>query len=131
MSKMNSKVRFPDGREVDIQEVIAFLYGLSRSDVEVLHVMMCKGRKMSTEDLAEELKVTKASISKSINNLLYKGLIGREKVNDEEKRKGRPAYLYWVDRESLYEKVTDDMEKLTEAVKNQFKAHVQLAVVPS
>jgi hypothetical protein len=36
-----------------------------------------------------------------------------------------------VDRESLYEKVTDDMEKLTEAVKNQFKAHVQLAVVPS
>lgn len=131
MNKTNNKIRFPDGREVDVQEVIAFLYGLSRSDVEILHVMMSKGAKMSTEDLAEELKVTKASISKSINNLLYKGLIGREKVTDSEKRKGRPAYLYWVDRESLYGKITEDMEKLTEEVKNSFRSHVQLVVVPS
>ncbi|MEM4768486.1 MAG: TrmB family transcriptional regulator, partial [Saccharolobus sp.] len=32
---MAEKVRFPDGREVDIHEFISFMYGLSKSDVEV------------------------------------------------------------------------------------------------
>lgn len=131
MNKMTNKIRFPDGREVDIQDVIGFLYGLSRSDVEVLHVLTCKGEKMSTEDLAEALKVTKASISKSINNLLYKGLINREKVTEDEKRKGRPAYVYWVNKEELYERVIADMISLANTMKNDFKAHVQLAVVPA
>ncbi|AWS00721.1 MarR family transcriptional regulator [Metallosphaera hakonensis] len=128
---MTNKIRFPDGREVDIQDVIAFLYGLSRSDVEVLHTLTCKGSKMSTEELAEALKVTKASISKSINNLLYKGLINREKVTEDEKRKGRPAYMYWVNRDDLYDRVIADMEKLAETMKNDFKNHVQLAVIPA
>ncbi|QKQ99545.1 MarR family transcriptional regulator [Metallosphaera tengchongensis] len=131
MNKTVNKIRFPDGREVDVQDVIAFLYGLSRSDVEVLHLLMCKGEKMSTDDLANSLKVTKASISKSINNLLYKGLINREKVTDDEKRKGRPAYLYWVVKEELYERVTQDMEKLAQLMKSEFKTHVALAVAVS
>lgn len=129
MNKTINRIRFPDGREVDVQEVISFLYGLSRSDVEVLHTIMCKGGKISTEDLAETLNVTKASISKSINNLLYKGLINREKVADDEKRKGRPAYVYWVNKEELYERVVADVEKLYQTMKNDFKTHVQLAVI--
>ncbi|MEM3277175.1 MAG: TrmB family transcriptional regulator, partial [Metallosphaera sp.] len=40
MNKTINRIRFPDGREVDVQEVISFLYGLSRSDVEVLHTIM-------------------------------------------------------------------------------------------
>lgn len=120
---MIEKVRFPDGREVDIHEVLAFLYGLSKSDVEVLHVIMSKKGKVTTDELASTLKVTKASISKSINNLLYKGLIYREKA-EEEKKKGRPGYAYWVDSEALYKKIAEDLQKLVNNVKEGLKSHL-------
>lgn len=124
---MSERIKFPDGREVDIHEVLAFLYGLSKSDVEVLHVIMSKKGKISTEELAETLKVTKASISKSINNLLYKGLIMRDKI-EEEKKKGRPGYVYWVDTEYLYKKIAEDLEALVNKVKENLKEHIPVVV---
>lgn len=125
---MLEKIRFPDGREVDIQEVLAFIYGLSKSDVEVLQVIINKRGKITTDELASTLKVTKASISKSINNLLYKGLIFREKL-EEEKKKGRPSYVYWVDTEILYKKIAEDLEKLVNNVKQGLKAQMPLVAV--
>jgi predicted transcriptional regulator len=120
---MAERIKFPDGREVDIHEVMAFLYGLSKSDVEVLHVIMSKKGKISTDELAETLKVTKASISKSINNLIYKGLIMRDKI-EEDKKKGRPGYVYWVDNEYLYKKIAEDLEALVSRVKENLKEHL-------
>jgi len=123
--KMSERIRFPDGREVDIHEVIAFLYGLSKSDVEVLHLLMTKGKKLDTDELAGSLHVTKASISKSINNLLYKGLINRDKVVDQTKQKGRPNYVYWVNNEELYGRLIQDLNKLVDTVKKDLQSHVQ------
>ncbi|EZQ01904.1 MULTISPECIES: MarR family transcriptional regulator [Acidianus] len=117
------RIRFPDGREVDIHEVIAFLYGLSMSDMEVLDLLRAKGKKISTDELAEALGVTKASISRSVNNLAYKGLILRDKL-DEDKKKGRPSYIYWVDKEKLYGKVIEDLQRLVEKVKDELKVKV-------
>ncbi|WP_338601992.1 helix-turn-helix domain-containing protein [Sulfolobus tengchongensis] len=126
---MAEKVRFPDGREVDIHDFIAFMYGLSKSDVEVLHVLLQNG-KMTTDDLAEKLNVTKASISKALNNLLDKGLIQREKAQAEkEERKGRPNYIYWVEKEKLYRKLENDLEKLAGTVKETLQKHTALEVV--
>ncbi|AWR96016.1 helix-turn-helix domain-containing protein [Acidianus brierleyi] len=122
---MSERIRFPDGREVDIHEVIAFLYGLSKSDVEVLHLLMTKGKKLDTDELAGSLHVTKASISKSINNLLYKGLINRDKVVDQTKQKGRPNYVYWVNNEELYGRLIQDLNKLVDTVKKDLQSHVQ------
>lgn len=122
---MSERIRFPDGREVDIHEVISFLYGLSKSDVEVLHLLMTKGKKLDTDELAGSLHVTKASISKSINNLLYKGLINRDKVVDQTKQKGRPNYVYWVNNDELYGRLIQDLNKLVDTVKKDLQTHVQ------
>lgn len=124
---MLEKIKFPDGREVDVNEVLAFLYGLSKSDIEVLKVIMNKKGKITTDELSSTLKVTKASISKSINNLMYKGLILRDKL-DEDKKKGRPSYVYWADNEALYRKIADDLQKLVTNVKEGLKTHMLVAV---
>ncbi len=128
-TKMAEKVRFPDGREVDVDEFIAFMYGLSRSDIEVLHVLLANG-KMTTDELAEKLNVTKASISKALNNLLDKGLIVREKaISDKEEKKGRPNYIYWVEKERLYRKLESDLEKLAGAMKQTLQKTAALEIV--
>lgn len=119
------KIVFPDGRSVEIHEFLAFMYGLSSSDVSVLHLLMVKGKKMTADEISAELNVTKASINKSLNNLLDKGLIMREKAENEDKKKGRPGYLYWVDKNKLYEKLEKDLEKLAAEVRQGLEQHLQ------
>jgi predicted transcriptional regulator len=124
---MAEKIKFPDGREVDIHEFIAFMYGLSKSDVELLHMLMVEG-KMTTDDIASKLNVTKASISKSLNSLIDKGLVEREKVQSEDKRKGRPNFMYWVDREKLYSKLDIDLEKLLTTLKGSIQKTMTVSI---
>ncbi|MUN29917.1 helix-turn-helix domain-containing protein [Sulfuracidifex metallicus] len=124
---MAEKIKFPDGREVDIHEFIAFMYGLSKSDVELLHMLMTEG-KMTTDDIASKLNVTKASISKSLNSLIDKGLVEREKVQSEDKRKGRPNFMYWVDREKLYSRLDTDLEKLLTTLKGSIQKTMTVAI---
>ncbi len=124
---MAEKIKFPDGREVDIHDFIAFMYGLSKSDVELLHMLMTEG-KMTTDDIAAKLNVTKASISKSLNSLIDKGLVEREKVQSEDKRKGRPNFMYWVDREKLYNRLDADLEKLLTTLKGSIQKTMTVAI---
>ena len=121
---MSGKITFPDGREVDIHEFIAFMYGLPKSDVEVLHLLLENKEKMDADEIAEKLKVTKASVSKSLNNLLEKGLIERDKSEAEQKKKGRPSYVYWVDKEKLLMKLEKDLEKLVATLKEGLEKHI-------
>jgi len=121
---MADKIIFPDGREVDIHDFIAFMYGLSRSDVEVLHLLLESKEKLDADEIAERLKVTKASVSKSLNSLLDKGLIERDKSEEEQKRKGRPSYVYWVDKDKLYNKLEKDLEKLAVTIKQGLEKHI-------
>ena len=116
------------GRTVDVHDVLRFLYNLSESDVRVLHYLSDNyGKKMTIEEIGEALKISKASVSKSLKNLLEKGLVKREKEMDEENRKGRPNYLYWVDIDELYEKAIDDLKELIEKFKEDLKNHLMSA----
>ncbi|BCU71073.1 helix-turn-helix domain-containing protein [Stygiolobus caldivivus] len=108
---MTSKVKFPDGREVDIHEVISFMYGLGMGEIEVLHKLLTRGQKYSADQLSEELKVSKASVNKALNTLLSKGLIEREKIIEDGK-KGRPVYIYWANKELVTKKISQDFYKL-------------------
>ncbi|BAB65849.1 helix-turn-helix domain-containing protein [Sulfurisphaera tokodaii] len=121
---MSEKISLPDGREVDLHEFIAFMYGLSTSDVEVLHLLMESKEKLDADEIAEKLKVTKASVSKSLNNLLDKGLIERDKAEEAEKKKGRPSYVYWVDKDKLIYKLEKDLEKLASSMKEGLEKHI-------
>lgn len=121
---MSHKITFPDGREVDIHEFIAFMYGLSRSDVDVLHLLLESDQKLDADEIAEKLKVTKASVSKSLNSLLDKGLIERDKSAEDQKKKGRPSYIYWVDKNKLYMKLEKDLEKLAGNIKEGLEKHI-------
>jgi predicted transcriptional regulator len=108
---MASKIKFPDGREVDIHEVISFMYGLGIGEVEVLHILLSRGQKYSADKLAEVLKVSKASVNKALNTLLSKGLIEREKIITDGK-KGRPVYMYRANKELVSKKLSEDVFKL-------------------
>jgi len=124
MENMSEKIAFPDGREVDIHDFIAFMYGLSRSDVDVLHLLLENKDKMDADQIAEKLKVTKASVSKSLNSLLDKGLIERDKSEEDQKKKGRPSYIYWVDKNKLYAKLEKDLEKLAGTIREGLEKHI-------
>ena len=124
MENMSEKITFPDGREVDIHDFIAFMYGLSRSDVDVLHLLLENKDKIDADQIAEKLKVTKASVSKSLNSLLDKGLIERDKSEEDQKKKGRPSYIYWVDKDKLYAKLEKDLEKLAGTIREGLEKHI-------
>ncbi|BAB65758.1 helix-turn-helix domain-containing protein [Sulfurisphaera tokodaii] len=116
---MSERLKFPDGREVDIHEVLSFLYGLGGSEIQVLHLLLTEG-KMRSDEIAEKLKVSKASINKAINTLLDKGLVEREKIT-EEKRRGRPTFIYYVRKDYMYKKIENDTMNLIFNVKENIK----------
>ncbi|BFI74818.1 helix-turn-helix domain-containing protein [Sulfurisphaera ohwakuensis] len=116
---MSERLKFPDGREVDIHEVLSFLYGLGGSEIQVLHLLLTEG-KMSSDEIAEKLKVSKASINKAINTLLDKGLVEREKIT-EEKRRGRPTFMYYVRKDYMYKKIENDTLSLIFNVRENIK----------
>ncbi len=113
------------GRNIDVHEVLKFLYNLSESDVRVLHYLTDNyGKKLTIDEISDALKVSKASISKSLKNLVDKGLVKREKKLDVNDRKGRPNYLYWVDVNELYENAIEDLKALEEKFKEDLKNHL-------
>jgi len=85
----------------------------------VLNVLQERGS-LTTDEIAELLKTTKPSISKALNNLVKKGLITREKERDVS-RKGRPTYIYKVDRKFLTEKILNDLKTLNQELENWVK----------
>ncbi len=121
--RMSEKIKFPDGREINIHEVLSFLYNLGDSEILVLHKLLTSNTKSTAEELAEEFKVSKASINKALNNLLSKGLIEREKVLTSGK-KGRPIYVYSVNKEIAYKKICNDVEKVTQNIKDLLRKNI-------
>ncbi|MCY0859274.1 MAG: MarR family transcriptional regulator [Sulfolobaceae archaeon] len=124
---VESVIKLNNPQNLDVHELIAFIYGLSRSDVEVLHAIMTSNGPITTEDIAKKLNVTKASVSKSLNNLIEKGLVMRNKTLAQEKRKGRPSYYYIVDRDYLTSKIIKDLEAFTATYKEAIKTHFMKA----
>jgi len=114
------------GKELDPHNVLGFVYGLSESDVRVLHYLMETRKKATIDELSSELKVSKASISKSLKSLHEKGLVKKDKLMEKENKKGRPSYVYWVETEELYAKVIKDLEEVVSALKTEMMYHLKL-----
>ncbi|GGU01183.1 transcriptional regulator [Sulfodiicoccus acidiphilus] len=125
------KVRLQDGREVDVYRLAGFLYGLSASDVELLKVIL-EQREVTTEYLAERLKVTKASVSKGLNNILDRGLISRDRAM-RNGGKGRPIYIYKADRKQFLARFADDLQSISDQVRKSLeeKDGKKLVTVPN
>lgn len=118
-TKLITKVKLPGGREIEVHELLAFMYGLPKSDMEILHIIQEKGS-ITADEIAGILKTTKPSVSKSLTNLVKRGLLEREKVRDAARR-GRPTYVYKIAREKFAEKVNTDISKVMEEVTETIK----------
>ncbi len=123
---MEFKIQFPDGRQVDFHKLIEFLYGITDTEMNILHLLLFTNEKLSVNDISERLKIAKTSISKPVNILLSKGLIMRDKVEGESKR--RPRYLYYTNKEYVYNKVINDLDSVAKIFCEKYKSHIQTVV---
>ena len=104
-----TKVRLPSGKEIGIIEALNFCYDISDTDFQVLKVLL-SGEGKNEDALAEMLKLSKASINRSVNKLVSLGFI--EKVKDTTTKGGRPRYIYKaIPIEKLVNKIVEDFKK--------------------
>ncbi|WP_229768035.1 HTH-type transcriptional regulator Lrs14 [Sulfodiicoccus acidiphilus] len=108
----NVRVRLPSGREARVADAISFCYDLSDTDISVLKELLQQGIK-SEDELAEALKLSKASINRSVNKLTSLGFV--ERVKDPNSKGGRPRYLYKpMPMEQLLERMRRDFSYCAE-----------------
>ena len=103
------RLRLPSGRESSLTDVMRFCYDLSDTDTQIL-VEVIKGgvEGFTVEEVAERLKLSKATANRSLNKLVELGFILRRR----EKRQGvgRPRYKYYVDDpRKVVEKIKQDL----------------------
>ncbi len=118
-----ARIKLPSGKDAGLVDILSFCYGLSETDVQVLMALM-KGDARGTEELESELKLSKASINRSLNKLLEMGLVMR--IKEPGNKAGRPRYLYKSrDYSELKNKILDDIKdcssKMAELVNQEFK----------
>jgi len=111
-----SKIKLPSGKEMSLIDALNFCYDLSDTDFQILKILVSSG--MKTEDeLAEILKLSKASINRSVNKLIAAGFV--ERVKDTKTKGGRPRYLYKsISVDKLIEKISKDFNYCAEVFSN-------------
>ncbi|MDT7872916.1 MAG: HTH-type transcriptional regulator Lrs14 [Sulfolobaceae archaeon] len=109
-----ARVKLPSGKDAGLVDILSFCYGLSETDVQVL-VALAKADAKGTEDLEEDLKLSKASINRSLNKLLEMGLVMR--IKEPGNKAGRPRYLYKTrGYKELKEKILEDIRNCAESM---------------
>ncbi|MCY0859370.1 MAG: MarR family transcriptional regulator [Sulfolobaceae archaeon] len=100
-------IKLPSGRDAGLVDIMSFCYDLSETDVQVL-LALTHGEPKSTENLEDELHLSKASINRSLNKLLELNLVMR--VKESGSKAGRPRYLYKaIAISDLKKKILDDL----------------------
>jgi predicted transcriptional regulator len=106
----------PSGEFLRLSDVLRFCYGLSETDVQILMVLL-RSRPKSTEDLEQELQLSKASVNRSLNKLLSLGLVNR--IKETGNYIGRPKYVYYIqDFDQLKSKIIKEIEECTNNIRN-------------
>ena len=114
----------PSGKELTLLDVLSFCYGLSETDVQVLMALL-KSSPKSTEDLEQELQLSKASVNRSLNKLLSMELVKRTKETGN--RAGRPKYMYYIpDFDELKGKLVKEIEDCTDSIRNLIMTRLTL-----
>ena len=110
------KFVLPSGKELTLLDVLSFCYGLSETDVQVLMALL-KSSPKSTEDLEQELRLSKATVTKSLINLLGMELVKR--IKETGNKAGRPKYVYYVPNfDEIKGKLTKEIEDCTDSIRN-------------
>ncbi len=108
------KLRLPSGRESSLADVMRFCYDLSDTDTQILVEVLKSGPNgFTVEELAEKLRLSKATANRSLNKLVEIGFVSRKR----EKRQGvgRPRYKYYVDDPGkVIEKIKSDLRECSE-----------------
>lgn len=117
-----NRIKLPSGKDAGLVDILSFCYGLSETDVQVL-MALAKSEAKGTEDLEADLKLSKASINRSLNKLLEMGLVMR--IKEPGNKAGRPRYLYKSrDYNELKQKILSDIkdcaEKMAQLVDQEF-----------
>jgi predicted transcriptional regulator len=108
MEVQKFKVRLPSGKEVGLLDALLFCYDISDTDFKVLKELIKKGPK-NEDELAAELKLSKASVNRSLNKLLSIGFVQRMK--DQSSKGGRPRFIYSaISSDEIVNKITRDFE---------------------
>ena len=114
----------PSGKELTLLDVLSFCYGLSETDVRVLMELLRSSPK-STDDLSQELQLSKASVNMRLNKLLGLGLVKRTKETGN--RAGRPKYMYYIpDFDELKGKLVKEIEDCTDSIRNLIMTRLTL-----
>ncbi len=113
------RCRLPSGKEVSIVDVLRFFYDFNETDVLVLLKIFSSGS-ITLEELAKETHMSKASVSRSISKLHSLGFVSREKIIDKVS-KGRPRYIYKVDREGALKRILENVEMCSNVAKSVFE----------
>ena len=115
MSVFEKKVRLPTGKEIGIHDILTFCYGLSETDIEVLRQVAEYGEEGTTVDnLVKTLKLSRASISRSLSKLVDLGFIVRRKLPPSGA--GRPKYIYVaIAPKELAERIQKDIQQCTQS----------------
>ena len=107
-----TKIRLPSGKEVGLVEALSFCYGMSDTDFQVLKALINSEGK-NEDMLTEQLKLSKASINRSVNKLVSLGFV--ERMKDSTSKGGRPKYIYKaIPTEKLIEKIRNDFRMCAE-----------------
>ena len=117
-----TRIKLPSGKDAGLVDILSFCYGLSETDVQVL-IDLAKAGAKGTEDLESDLKLSKASINRSLNKLLEMGLVMR--IKEPGNKAGRPRYLYKTkDYNELKQKILNDIkdcaDKMSKLVDQEF-----------
>ncbi|MFP3064750.1 MAG: HTH-type transcriptional regulator Lrs14 [Sulfolobus sp.] len=112
MQEQSEKVILPSGKEVKLLDALTFCYDISDTEYKVLQTVILK-KSITEDELVELLKLSKASVNRSLNKLVSLGFIAREK--SQSSKGGRPKYIYKaVDSEILVKRIREDFKRCAE-----------------
>lgn len=112
MQQEMERITLPSGKEAKLLDALTFCYNISDTEFKVLETIISKGS-VTEDELVEILKLSKASVNRSLNKLVSLGFINREKI--QPIKGGRPKYLYKsLGKETLMKKITEDFKKCSE-----------------
>jgi len=123
ISTSGVRIKLPSGKDAGLVDILSFCYGLSETDVQVL-MALTRGEAKGTEDLENDLRLSKASINRSLNKLVELGLVTR--IKEAGNKAGRPRYLYKAkDYKEIKEKLLSDIrncaEEMARLIEAEFK----------
>ena len=109
---LDTLISTPSGKKT-IVDLLSFCYSMNETIMQVYLSILKK--RMTEEDITNELQISKAAVNRALRLLLVNGLVKRTKETGN--KAGRPRYVYYVDNESVT-KLFNDLETCIPNMKN-------------